>query len=175
MEPGFENAASYRPLKPLKPMECLQRRSGIGGELGAFPCPMLMAVGSCCSHRPASTLITSMNVSFNRLANHAEGVQYATKSLADIERGFRVLRVGDRNRPGVPPLAGSYSRPCSHLLYGADPGSGDARTAARPICAACRQSGRCPCWAGSSTTVSRPTKPHPFQESPPTVRSELAF
>ena len=43
------------------------------------------------------------------------------KSLADIERGFRVLRVGDRNRPGVPPLAGSYSRPCSHLLYGADP------------------------------------------------------
>src|SRR5258708_38662929 len=36
MEPGFENAASYPPLKPLKPMECLQRRSGIGGELGAF-------------------------------------------------------------------------------------------------------------------------------------------
>ena len=94
------------------------------------------------------------------------------KSLADIERGFRVLRVGDRNRPGVPPLAGSYSRPCSHLLYGADPGSGDARTAARPICAACRQSGRCPCWAGSSTTVSRSTKPNPFQESPRSVRSK---
>src|SRR5438876_7306833 len=55
------------------------------------------------------------------------------KSLADIERGFRVLRVGDRNRPGVPPLAGSYSRPCSHLLSGADPVSGDARTAARHI------------------------------------------
>src|SRR5258708_10053161 len=81
MEPGFENAASYPPLKPLKPMECLQRRSGIGGELGAFPCTMLMAVGSCCSHRPASTLITSMNVRFNRLANHAEGVQYAITSL----------------------------------------------------------------------------------------------
>src|SRR2546421_9898420 len=82
MEPGFENAASYPPLKPLKPMECLQRRSGIGGELGAFPCTMLMAVGSCCSHRPASTLITSMNVRFNRLANHAEGVQYAITSLS---------------------------------------------------------------------------------------------
>src|SRR5258706_12168442 len=81
MEPGFENVASYPPLKPLKPMECLQRRSGIGGELGAFPCTMLMAVGSCCSHRPASTLITSMNVRFNRLANHAEGVQYAITSL----------------------------------------------------------------------------------------------
>src|SRR5713101_5290180 len=81
MEPGFENAASYPPLKPLKPMECLQRRSGIGGELGAFPCTMLMAVGSCCSHRPANTLITSMNVSFNRHANHAEGVQYAITSL----------------------------------------------------------------------------------------------
>src|SRR5258708_1220883 len=86
MEPGFENAASYPPLKPLKPMECLQRRSGIGGELGAFPCTMLMAVGSCCSHRPASTLITSMNVRFNRLANHAEGVQYAITSLSKSTR-----------------------------------------------------------------------------------------
>src|SRR5260370_41972919 len=83
MEPGFENGASYPPLKPLKPMECLQRRSGIGGELGAFLCTMLMAVGSCCSHRPASTLITSMNVRFNRLANHAEGVQYAITSLVN--------------------------------------------------------------------------------------------
>src|SRR5260370_531406 len=72
MEPGFENAASYPPLKPLKPMECLQRRSGIGGELGAFPCTMLMAVGSCCSHRPATTLITIMNVRFNRPPNHPE-------------------------------------------------------------------------------------------------------
>src|SRR5438876_12413151 len=96
------------------------------------------------------------------------------KSLADIERGFRVLRVGDRNRPGVPPLAGSYSRPCSHLLYGADPVSGDARTAARPICAACRQSGRWPWWAGSSTTVSHSTKPDPFQAFPPSVRAWLA-
>src|SRR5216683_5418782 len=82
MEPGSGNAASYLPLKPLKPMECLQRRSGIGGELGAFPCSMLMAVGSCCSRRPANTLITSMNVSFNRHANHAEGVQYAITSLS---------------------------------------------------------------------------------------------
>src|SRR5712691_7995202 len=82
MEPGSGNAASYPPLKPLKPMECLQRRSGIGGELGAFPCTTLMAVGSCCSHRPANTLITSMNVSFNRHANHAEGVQYAITSLS---------------------------------------------------------------------------------------------
>src|SRR6266849_2847065 len=83
MEPGSGNAASYPPLKPLKPMECLQRQSGIGDELGAFPCTTLMAVGSCCSHRPANTLITSMNVSFNRHANHAEGVQYATKSLSN--------------------------------------------------------------------------------------------
>src|SRR5947209_15598737 len=82
MEPGSGNAASYPPLKPLKPMECLQRRSGIGGELGAFPWTMLMAVGSCCSHRPESTLITSMNVSFNSHANHAEGVQYAITSLS---------------------------------------------------------------------------------------------
>src|SRR2546423_13212343 len=76
----------------------------------------------------------------------------STVPLADIERGFRVLRVGDRNRPGVPPLAGSYSRPCSHLLYGADPGSGDARTPGRPFFAACRQSGGFPFWAGSRTT-----------------------
>src|SRR5712692_10422889 len=82
MEPGSGNAASYPPLKPLKPLECLQRRSGIGGELRAFPCTMLMAVGSCCSHHPASTLITSMNVRFNRHANHAEGVQYAITSLS---------------------------------------------------------------------------------------------
>src|SRR6266852_7122141 len=82
MEPGFGNAASYPPLKPLKPMESLQRRSGIGGELGAFPCTTLMAVGSCCSHRLANTLITSMNVSFNRHANHAQGVQYAITSLS---------------------------------------------------------------------------------------------
>src|SRR5260370_40078482 len=81
MEQDSGNAASYLPLKPLKPMECLQRQSGIGDELGAFPCTTLMAVGSCCSHRPANTLITSMNVSFNRHANHAQGVQYATKSL----------------------------------------------------------------------------------------------
>src|SRR6266699_1835584 len=81
MEPDSGNAAFYPPLKPLKPMECLQRRSGIGGELAAFPCTTLMAVGSCCSHRPANTLITSMNVSFNRHANHAEGVQYAITSF----------------------------------------------------------------------------------------------
>src|SRR5712691_12951318 len=82
MEPGSGNAAFYPPLKPLKPTESLQRPSGIGGELGAFPCTMLMAVGSCCFHRPASTLITSMNVSFNRHANHAQGVQYAITSLS---------------------------------------------------------------------------------------------
>src|SRR5438034_9741470 len=81
MEPGFGNVASYPPLKPLKPMECLRRQLGIGDKLVAFPCTMLMAAGSCCSHRPASTLITSMNVSFNSHANHAEGVQYAINSL----------------------------------------------------------------------------------------------
>src|SRR6266700_2922626 len=86
MEPDSGNAAFYPPLKPLKPMECLQRRSGIGGELAAFPCTTLMAVGSCCSHRPANTLITSMNVSFNRHANHAEGVQYAITSLVNGTR-----------------------------------------------------------------------------------------
>src|SRR5216684_4534723 len=86
MEPGSGNAASYLPLKPLKPMECLQRQSGIGDELGAFPCTTLMAVGSCCSHRPANTLITSMNVSFNRHANHAQGVQYAITSLSKSPR-----------------------------------------------------------------------------------------
>src|SRR6266567_5898490 len=82
MEPDSGNVASYPLLKPLKPMECLQRPSGIGGELDAFPCTMLMAVGSCCFHRPVSTLITSINVSFNRHANHAEGVQYAITSLS---------------------------------------------------------------------------------------------
>src|SRR2546421_10344033 len=82
MEPGSGSAASYPPLKPLKPMESVQRQSGIGGELGAFPCTMLMAVGSCCSHHPVSTRITNMNVSFNRLLIHAEGVQYAITSLS---------------------------------------------------------------------------------------------
>src|SRR6266568_2019088 len=83
MEPDSGNVASYPLLKPLKPMECLQRPSGIGGELDAFPCTMLMAVGSCCFHRPVSTLITSINVSFNRHLNHAEGVQYAITSLVN--------------------------------------------------------------------------------------------
>src|SRR4051794_6993014 len=82
MEPGSGSAASYRRLKLLKPMECLQRPSGIGEELGAFPCIMPMAVGSCCSHHPVSTLITNMNVRFNQHANHAEGVQYAVTSLS---------------------------------------------------------------------------------------------
>src|SRR5437868_2458094 len=82
MEPGSGNAAFYPPLKLLKPMECLQKPSGIGDELAAFPCTTQIVVESCCSHHPANTLITSMNVSFNRHANHAEGVQYATPSLS---------------------------------------------------------------------------------------------
>src|SRR5450631_14186 len=93
MEPDFENAASCRPRKPLKRMEYLLRRSGVGVELGASPWIMRMVVESCCSHRPVSTLITNMNVRFNSHANHAEGVQYAITSLVNgTERSSRKNR-----------------------------------------------------------------------------------
>lgn len=47
------------------------------------------------------------------------------KSLADIERGFKVLK-SSRDWAVVSPSARAHSSPCLDLLYGADPAPGDA-------------------------------------------------
>ncbi len=56
-----------------------------------------------------------------RVAIHVAPADTRYKSLADIERGFKVLKSADRNRPGVPPAAGADSGTCFDLLHGADP------------------------------------------------------
>jgi hypothetical protein len=42
------------------------------------------------------------------------------KSLADIERGFKVSEIGAGNWAGISPPARAHSSPCVDLLYGAD-------------------------------------------------------
>ena len=49
------------------------------------------------------------------------------KSLADIERGFRVLQSDIEIGPTTP-FTPAYSRPCVDLFYGADYVSGEAPT-----------------------------------------------
>src|SRR6266566_8782006 len=59
-------------------MECVHKRSGIGGELVAFPCIKPMAVGLRCFRHPTIKLHTRLT----KHANHAQGVQYAITSLS---------------------------------------------------------------------------------------------
>src|SRR5258708_28699428 len=77
MARGSGSAGCYPPVKPHKPMESAHKRSGIGGELVAFPCITPMAVGLRCFRHPRNRLHTRLT----KHANHAEGVQYAIKSL----------------------------------------------------------------------------------------------
>src|SRR5712692_3895473 len=63
-------------------MECADKQSWIGGGLVAFPCIKPMAVGLRCSRHPTHTLLKSMFTRLTKHANHAEGGQYATKSLS---------------------------------------------------------------------------------------------
>src|SRR5258708_26680365 len=77
MARGSENAGCYPPVKPHKPMESAHKRSGSGGELVAFPCITPMAVGLRCFRHPRNRLHTRLT----KHATHAEGVQYAIKSL----------------------------------------------------------------------------------------------
>src|SRR2546421_5006544 len=74
---GSGSVGCYQPVKPHTPMECAHKRSGIGGELVAFPCIRPMAVGLPCFRHPTNRLHTRLTTH----ANHAEGVQYATTSL----------------------------------------------------------------------------------------------
>src|SRR6266699_3482193 len=78
MARGSGSAGCYPPVKPHKPMESAHKRSGIGGELVAFPCITPMAVGLRCFRHPRNRLHTRLT----KHANHAEGVQYAIKSLS---------------------------------------------------------------------------------------------
>src|SRR5438046_2994186 len=74
---GSGSVGCYQPVKPHTPMESAHKRSGIGGELVAFPCIRPMAVGLPCFRHPTNRLHTRLTTH----ANHAEGVQYATTSL----------------------------------------------------------------------------------------------
>src|SRR6266704_5910048 len=78
MARGSGSAGCYPPVKPHKPMESAHKRSGIGGELVAFPCITPMAVGLRCFRHPTNRLHTGLT----KHANHAEGVQYAITSLS---------------------------------------------------------------------------------------------
>src|SRR5437870_9185069 len=67
-------------------MECVHKRSGIGGELVAFPCIKPMAVGFRCFRHPTNRLHTRLT----KHANHAEGVQYAITSFVNgMDRSSR--------------------------------------------------------------------------------------
>src|SRR6266567_8983356 len=79
MARGSGSAGCYPPVKPHKPMECVHKRSGIGGELVAFPCITPMAVGSRCFRHPTNRL----HIRLTKHANRAEGVQYAITSLSN--------------------------------------------------------------------------------------------
>src|SRR6266704_2260017 len=86
---GSGSAGCYPPVKPHKPMESAHKRSGIGGELVAFPCITPMAVGLRCFRHPTNRLHTGLT----KHANHAEGVQYAITSLVKgTERSSRKPR-----------------------------------------------------------------------------------
>src|SRR6266567_4229371 len=74
---GSGSVGCYQPVKPHTPMESAHKRSGLGGELVAFPCIRPMAVGLPCFRHPTHRLHTRLTTH----ANHAEGVQYATPSL----------------------------------------------------------------------------------------------
>src|SRR6266576_1041454 len=76
---GSGSVGCYQPVKPHTPMESAHKRSGIGGELVAFPCIKPMAVGLPCFRHPTNRLHTRLTTH----ANHAEGVQYATTSLSN--------------------------------------------------------------------------------------------
>src|SRR5438874_8425740 len=76
---GSGSVGCYQPVKPHTPMESAHKRSGIGGELVAFPCIRPMAVGLPCFRHPTNRLHTRLTTH----ANHAEGVQYATTSLSN--------------------------------------------------------------------------------------------
>src|SRR2546421_5286230 len=103
---GSGSVGCYQPVKPHTPMESAHKRSGIGGELVAFPCIRPMAVGLPCFRHPTNRLHTRLTTH----ANHAEGVQYATTSLSKgtaklsrnsstacwcLERRSSRLRAGD--------------------------------------------------------------------------------
>src|SRR5258708_24745065 len=82
MAGGSGGGGCYRPVTPHKPMEFAHKRSGIGGELVAFPCIAPMAVGLRCFRHPTNRLHTHLT----KHANHAEGVQYAITSLVKGRR-----------------------------------------------------------------------------------------
>src|SRR2546423_13493058 len=75
---GSESVGCYPPVKPHKPMESAHKRSGSGGGQVAFPCITSMAVGLRCFRHPTNRLHTGLT----KHTNHAEGVQYAVKSLS---------------------------------------------------------------------------------------------
>src|SRR2546423_6611945 len=76
---GSESVGCYPPVKPHKPMESAHKRSGSGGGQVAFPCITSMAVGLRCFRHPTNRLHTGLT----KHTNHAEGVQYAVKSLSN--------------------------------------------------------------------------------------------
>src|SRR5258708_28102332 len=74
MAVGCGSEVYYPLMKPHQPMAYADQLSWIGDELAAFPCIKLMAVGLRFSRPPKNTRL-------KKHANHAEGVQYAIKSL----------------------------------------------------------------------------------------------
>src|SRR6266851_1175795 len=78
---AYANAAYWRPLKPPKPTECVEKRSWPGDGQECFPRIGWMIMGWWSSRRPMGTLLRSMPTNIQKHANYAEGVQYATKSF----------------------------------------------------------------------------------------------
>src|SRR5258708_11981963 len=125
MARGSGSAGCYPPVKPHKPMESAHKRSGIGGELVAFPCITPMAVGLRCFRHPRNRLHTRLT----KHANHAEGVQYAIKSFVNgRERSSRKASTWSARRSksskrffaadclGCPFFRGYGPSPCRRLF-----------------------------------------------------------
>src|SRR5712691_2140298 len=83
MAPGSLSAVCSPPKKRPPLRGCAEKRSWPGDGRDCFLCIGSMIKGQRCSHHLMSTLLGRMLTNLQTHAHHAQGVQYATKSLAD--------------------------------------------------------------------------------------------
>src|SRR6266566_9026785 len=80
---GYLSGVCSQFRKQHRRMGCVSKRSWPGDEQGCFPCIGSMIKERRCFRRPMSTLHGRMLTNLQKHAHHAEGVQYAIKSLAE--------------------------------------------------------------------------------------------
>src|SRR6266581_2048120 len=68
-------------MRPLKPMECVDKPSWTGDGQACFPCIGRMIMGWLSLNRPMNMLRRRMLTNIKTHAKRAQGVQYAAKSF----------------------------------------------------------------------------------------------